>query len=379
MPVELLFWLSLAFIFYAYWGYPLVLRTLTIFRNREVKKGEIFPSVSFIITAYNEEKRIREKIENTLKQDYPRDLLEIIVASDASTDQTDAMVRDYRAHGLRLVRTPERKGKENAQWHAVEAASGEVLVFSDVATLLDPNGVRNIVRNFSDPTVGCVSSSDQLLDQDGGLSGEGAYVKYEMALRKLESQANSLVGLSGSFFAARREVCAPWATDLQSDFNTLLNSIRRRLRGVLDVESVGYYKNLADDAQEYNRKIRTVVRGIHVLMRHLSFLNPIHYGMFSWQLFSHKLCRWLVPFAMIIAFISNMLLVRYSTLYSIVFVLQTLFYAAAIIGIQFKDTLSWSIVKIPAFFVLVNVSIVDAWYRYLIKGEQIVRWEPSAR
>ncbi len=379
MPVELLFWFSLAFIFYAYWGYPLVLRTLTVFRNREVQKGEIFPSVSFIITAYNEEKRIREKIENTLKQDYPRDLLEIIVASDASTDQTDAMVRDYRAHGLRLIRTPERKGKENAQWHAVEAASGEVLVFSDVATLLDPNGVRNIVKNFSDPTVGCVSSIDRLIDTEGKLSGEGAYVRYEMALRSLESRANTLVGLSGSFFAARREVCRPWAPDLQSDFNTLLNSVRRRLRGVLDVESIGYYKSITDEAKEYDRKIRTVVRGIHVFMRHLSFLNPLQYGLFSWQLFSHKLCRWLVPFGMISIFLTDLILFPYSAVYRALFALQILFYIVAIVGIQLGHVLNRSFLKIPAFFVLVNLSILHAWYRYLIKGEQIVLWEPSLR
>ena len=356
-----------------------MLWVLTRFQKRKVQKGDSFPSVSFIITAYNEEKRIREKIENTLKQDYPRNLFQMLVASDASTDQTDAIVQSYQSYGIKLVRTPERKGKENAQRYAVDAASGQILVFSDVATLLDPGGIRNIVKNFSDSTVGCVSSIDRLIDTEGRLSGEGAYVKYEMALRNLESRANTLVGLSGSFFAARREVCRPWATDLQSDFNTLFNSICQGLRGVLDTDSIGYYRNITDEAKEYDRKIRTVVRGIHVFMRHLSFLNPFRYGVFSWQLFSHKLCRWLVPFVMITVFGTNLFLFSQSSTYGALFVLQIFFYTLAVMGIRIGRTMNRSIFKIPAFFVLVNLSILHAWYRYLIKGEQIVRWEPSTR
>ena len=196
------------------------------------------PSVSYIITAYNEEKRIKEKIENSLGQDYPKEKLEIIVASDCSSDGTDEIVRSFEENGIKLVRAPERKGKENAQKHAVDAANGEILVFSDVATVLKPDGISNIVRNFSDPAIGCVSSEDKFVDKDGNVSGEGAYVKYEMFLRKLESKVNTLVGLSGSFFAARRQVCENWATDLQSDFNTLLNSVKLGLRGISDPNSI---------------------------------------------------------------------------------------------------------------------------------------------
>ncbi|MFV9645052.1 MAG: glycosyltransferase family 2 protein [Desulfobacterales bacterium] len=262
------------------------------------------PSVSFIITAYNEEKRIKQKIENSLTQDYPKEKLEIIIASDCSSDKTDEIVRSFEDKGIKLVRAPERKGKENAQKHAVDAASGEILVFSDVATILRPNAITNIVKNFSDPTIGCVSSEDKFIDKDGNVSGEGAYVKHEMFLRKLESKVNTLVGLSGSFFAARREICKDWAIDLQSDFNTLLNSIKLGLKGISDPNSIGYYQNIADEKKEFNRKARTVLRGISVLMRNFSLLNPIKYGLFSWQLFSHKLCRWFVPFFLIIAFMA---------------------------------------------------------------------------
>lgn len=378
MVTLIIFWSSLFFIFYAYVGYPFALFSISLFRNRPVKKGNITPSVSLIITSYNEDKRIGEKIENTLKQDYPADKLEIIVASDCSTDRTDDIVKSYQCYGVRLVRALERKGKEAAQHQAVKLASGEILVFSDVATILPSDGIRNIVTNFNDPTVGCVSSVDRLIDRDGKTSGEGAYVRYEMLLRNLETKVNTLVGLSGSFFAARRDVCQDWAIDRQSDFNTLINSVKLGLRGISDLESIGYYKQLVDDRKEFERKVRTVLRGIVVFMKSLSLLNPFRYGLFSWQLFSHKLCRWLVPFAMILVFLSNTFLISSSSFYRFTLSLQVVFYSigsASILSQRFpKD----EFLKIPSFFILVNCSILYAWCRYA-RGDRIVGWNPSKR
>lgn len=378
MIVEIVFWSSIFFIFYTYFGYPILLMIISIFRDHKVKKGDITPRVSFIITAYNEEKRIRDKIENTLNQNYPGDKLEIIVASDHSTDRTDEIVKSYQSQGVKLVRAPERKGKENAQKYAVDIASGDILIFSDVATILKPDGISNIVKNFNDPTVGCVSSIDRFIDPRRKLSGEGAYVRYEMFLRNLETKVNTLVGLSGSFFAVRREVCKPWAIDLDSDFNTLLNAIRLGLRGVSDHESEGYYENIIDEKKEHDRKVRTVLRGITVVMRNLPLLNPLKYGLFSWQLFSHKLCRWLVPFAMILTFLSNVFLISLSALYLYIFILQFTFYIIAFSGIWTDFFLKKNILKIPSFFVLVNLSILNAWYRY-VQGERMITWTPSQR
>lgn len=375
----IIFWSSLVFVFYAYAGYPLILFGMAMVKNRSVSKGDIRPTVSFIITAYNEESRISDKLENSLQQEYPRERLEIVVASDCSTDRTDDIVRSYAHTGIRLVRAAERRGKEAAQKLAVSQTSGDVLVFSDVATSLPVQGISNIVKAFHDSTVGCVSSVDRFVDAQGNLSGEGAYVRYEMMLRRLESQVNTLVGLSGSFFAARRQVCSPWADDLQSDFNTLLNSMKHGLRGVSDPESIGYYKNLSDESKEYQRKVRTVLRGIAVLMRSLPMLNPLKYGLFAWQLFSHKLCRWLVPFAMILLFFSNAWLAIESMGYRYVFSAQVAFYLFAIVYLLANNVApAKPIVRLPSFFVLVNLSILDAWYRYF-RGDRIFRWEPSKR
>jgi cellulose synthase/poly-beta-1,6-N-acetylglucosamine synthase-like glycosyltransferase len=379
MLSEIVLWLSVMLIAYAYAGYPLALAVAALVRTRPVAKGDVSPAVTIIITAYNEERRIAAKLENTLKLVYPRDNLEILVASDSSSDRTDEIVNSYRARGIRLVRAPLRKGKEAAQKLAVAEARGQILVFSDVATILPENAVANIVKNFSDPTVGCVSSVDRFLDQDGRVSGEGTYVRYEMFLRSLETRVNSLVGLSGSFFAARSEVCkGAWSDDLQSDFNTVLNSVRKGLRGVADPDSIGYYKNIANERKEYERKVRTVLRGISVFMRSLALVNPLRHFVFAWQLLSHKLCRWLVPFAMIAALISNGLLALSSRWYAALFLIQILFYSVALGGVFWNPLLRVPIVRMLAFFLLVNASILEAWIRYW-SGQRLVTWEPSKR
>jgi len=377
--LEIVFWMSVGLVAYAYLGYPLLLWGLSLIRFRRVSKADITPSVTFIITAYNEQSRIAGKLENTLKLRYPISRLKVVVASDCSSDRTDEIVKSYADQGIQLVRASVRKGKEAAQKLAVEVAKGEIFVFSDVATILPEHSVSNIVKNFNDPTVGCVSSVDRFVDQDGQASGEGAYVRYEMFLRSLETRVNSLVGLSGSFFAARREVCkGAWSDDLQSDFNTVLNSMQMGLRGVSDPDSIGYYKNIADERKEYDRKVRTVLRGISVFMRSLTLANPFRHAIFAWQLVSHKLCRWLVPFGMMTAFVSNAILALSSPWYAMLFSIQALFYAVALAGILWKPLLRLPIIKLASFFLLVNASIFQAWIRYW-SGERLVAWEPSKR
>jgi glycosyltransferase involved in cell wall biosynthesis len=376
LVAEVTFWCSIALVLYAYLGYPCALLVLSVFRDRPVRKANTWrqpPRVSFIITAHNEEARILDKIENTLALDYPPHALEIVVASDCSTDGMDDIVRRCSSR-VRLVRAPERRGKEAAQQLALQSASGEVLIFSDVATALAPDGVTTMVANFADPTVGCVSSIDRFVDPDGRVSGEGTYVRYEMYLRMLETRVNSLVGLSGSFFAARREVCQRWASDRQSDFNTLLNAVAMGLRGVLDSGTAGYYRSIADDRRELERKTRTVLRGMFVLAANARMLNPLRHGLFAWQLVSHKLCRWLVPHAMVAAAVSNLFLVFQTPFYAVTMLLQCGFYAVALAGLRTGA----SGLRIPAYLLLANLGVLLAWLRFA-GGERIATWSPSQR
>jgi len=369
--IDALFWVAVGVVVYAYAGYPCVLAAVAHVRQRQVRRAPASCPVSFIITAHNEASRISAKIANTIAQDYPGPL-EILVASDCSTDDTDEIVRSY-APRVRLVRTGERRGKEAAQQLAISVARGEVIVFSDVATALAPDGVSRIAANFADSTVGCVSSVDRFVDADGRISGEGAYVRYEMFLRALETRVNSLVGLSGSFFAARRLVCVNWAADRQSDFNTLLNAVQLGLRGVLDPLSIGYYRQISDSRAEFQRKVRTVIRGMVVLRANARMLNPLRHGLFAWQLASHKLCRWLVPVALVLALVTNVALAAHSSWYASLLGIQVGFYCAVAGG--------WAGVRalrIPFYFVVANLAILVAWFRYA-RGERMTVWKPSER
>jgi len=374
--LEVIFFVSLFLVFWAYFGYPFSLMVFRFVKRKRTRRESITPSVSLIITAFNEEKRIQEKLENTLKLDYPNGKLQIIVASDGSKDRTNEIVQSFAGQGVELVEVKKRGGKENAQKEAVAFAEGEIVVFSDVATIIEPQGLREIVSNFADPSVGCVSSEDRLIGQDGKPSGEGFYVRYEMWLRRLESQVNSLVGLSGSFFAAKKEVCRDFSGDVQSDFRTLLSSIRLGLRGVSDPEAIGYYLDIADEKREFDRKVRTVVRGLTVFLGHLEFLNYKKFGFFSYQLFCHKLLRWLVPLLLVVVFLCNFLLIFNSILFLLLFLGQILFYGIGIYGWVSRSLQGAQ--KIPMFFLMVNAAIAVAWWQYLA-GRRVVLWSPSER
>lgn len=373
-----LFFLSVFSIFYGYFGYPFSLRVIALFRRRDVLRRPIKPAITVIIAAYNEEKRIERKIQNLLSVDYPTDKLEIIVVSDGSTDQTNPIVQAYEASGLKLLALPEHRGKEYAQSRAVRIAKGEILVFTDVAAQFQPGGLQRIVSNFADPTVGCASSQDLVLHRNGAASGESLYVRYEMWLRKLESRVHSVVGLSGSFFAARRDLCQNFVPERDSDFQTVLNSIKAGMRAVSDEEAVCYYDDLANPSKEMARKERTVLRGIAVFFKNLSLLNVFKYGFFSYHYLSHKLLRWLVPFFAVLAFLSNAFLAMDSIAFLVLLVLQILFYSAGLLNYFKFRYFHHFLFKIPSYFILVNLSIALAWIRFL-KGERVLKWTPSER
>ena len=257
-------------------------------------------------------------------------------------------------------------------------ATGSVIVFSDVATKIEPDALKKMMMNFADPAVGCVSSVDRVIGSDGKPCGEGAYVRYEMWLRNLEAQVSSLVGLSGSFFAARKEVCQDFSPDMQSDFRTVLNSMRIGLRGVSDSDVVGYYPDVANPSREFDRKVRTVLRGMTVFFRNIEFLNPFQYGLFAYQYCCHKLMRWLVPFFLLSGLFTNIIAAFEEPIAIILLLLQLTFYGLAIMGWYIKGLQSFVVVKIPLYFVSVNMAIAVAWWRY-VRGKRMVMWVPSQR
>lgn len=378
--LELLFWIFALGAVYSYFIYPGVLKVLGTFKGRSVQLAQSEPShtLSVIVTAFNEEGRIREKIENTLELDYPAEKLELIVASDCSEDATDDIVREYRDRGVTLVRAGERLGKENAQREAIAAAKGDILVFSDVATKIPQGALIALERYFHDESVGAISSEDRFISQDGGIAGEGAYVKYEMWLRRQESQLAGLVGLSGSFFAARAEVCEDWDIHSPSDFNTALNAAKLGLRAVTAPDVLGHYRDLKDAQKEYQRKVRTVLRGMVGLSRHTEVLNPARLGGFAFQTFSHKIMRWLVPWFLLGLFLVSAALSTAAPIYTLAFWGQIAFYAIAITAHFLPGMRNSTVVKIIYFFVQVNVAIFESSIKFL-SGQRMTKWTPSAR
>ncbi len=380
----LFFWVFAIASVYSYFIYPIILRLLVgIAADKSLPKSAIESSVgqismTLIVTAYNEELRIREKIENSLALNFDSQRLELIVASDCSEDATDSIVREYEGRGVRLVRADERLGKENAQLAAIRVARGDVLVFSDVATQIPSDALLRLESYFADSTIGAVSSEDRFISQDGTVAGEGAYVKYEMWLRKLESQLSGLIGLSGSFFAARKSVCQEWDIHCPSDFNTALNTAKAGLRSVSAPDVLGYYQDLKDASKEYQRKVRTVIRGMTGLSRHKEVMNFNLFGAFAFQVISHKLMRWLAPWFFIAFFILSALVARDGFIYGLAFVGQLLFYGLAIFAHFLPSLRDISVVKIIYFFVQVNVALLDASVKFL-SGKRMTTWKPSAR
>jgi cellulose synthase/poly-beta-1,6-N-acetylglucosamine synthase-like glycosyltransferase len=376
--VQIIFWLSLVIIFYAYFGYPLLLWIISIIRPLKVAKDDFTPDISLIITAYNEEQRIAEKLDNTLAQDYPKEKMEIIVVSDCSTDRTDEIVKSYESQGVCLLRMKERNGKHYGQGHGIRSAKNEIVVLTDATTFLEPDGVRKIIRNFADKSIGCVSCKDKVKQEQKGSSGEGFYVRYEMKLRELESLAGSLVGVSGCFYAVRKHLCQKWVDNMSSDFYLPILTQENGLRTIIDPEAIGHYEILRRSGKEFGRKVRTVVHGLEVLFRFNYSMNIFKYGIFSMQILSHKLCRWLVPLFMCSLLITNLILINTNDFFTIFLGLQILFYFLALLAGLIKKLAEIPIFKIPLFFVMVNLSIIAAWYYYLT-GQEFVIWEPTKR
>ena len=299
-------------------------------------------------------------------------------ASDFSTDDTDKIVESYAGKGIRLVRADERKGKEYAQLCAIKASSGKVLVFSDVATHIPADALLVLAAKFSDPQIGALSSEDRFISNDGGIAGEGAYVKYEMWLRSLESDRAGLVGLSGSFFAARREVCEQWDIYCPSDFNTALNSAKCGLVAITCLDVVGVYKDVGDVSLEYRRKMRTVIRGITAIARHPEVLNPFRMGWFAFQVWSHKIMRWGVPWFMAVFLLLTLLLQGEGIIYTLALIAQCVFYGLALIGWLSASSRKNALVKIIYFFVQTNLSLAQATLSYML-GKRMTVWTPSKR
>ncbi len=376
--IEIVFWTACMTLVYVYVLFPVIVRLLARRFGMAVSEADLPLSVSIIVTAYNEEKGIRAKLENLLALDYPSELVDIIVASDASSDATDRLVRDCGSERVQLLRIEGRKGKTACQNAAAAMARGEILVFTDATTRLDARAMRALVRRFYLADVGCVAGRLMYVSGTENVTGRGgeAYWDYEIKLRTAESALGSLVGVSGCLYAVRRGAYREINPGLISDFVISMKMREQSLRTVLAADAVCYEETLNRGTHELSMRVRVAIRSINALICECRFLNPWRYGLFAWQLWSHKLLRYASPFLWLIALGANLALASRHPLYTALLVCQVAVILAGTVGFALQSRLAkLGILSRPYYFLLTNIASFLAALRYA-RGERMVTWKP---
>jgi cellulose synthase/poly-beta-1,6-N-acetylglucosamine synthase-like glycosyltransferase len=374
---ELSFFGALAVIAWVYAGYPVALGLLATLRRKPVDKRSVELRVSLVICAYNEERDIRRKLEETLACDYPADRLEVIVASDGSTDRTDDIVREF-APRVRLLRVEGRGGKTVAQNAAVQAATGDILVFSDVTTVYTPGTIRAMVENFADPRVGCVGG-DLHYEKDPhnpSAQGRALFWSYERQLRVWESQVHSIVGVAGCVYAMRRDLYQPLEPGAISDFVQPGKVTERGWRTVLEPKALAFEPVESHTVgEELYRRARVITRGLRGAFRMPVLLNPLKHPWFATLLWSHRVLRWLVPVFLLVLLAASAALAGRGGFYALALAGQLAVYGAGLLAFALERTrVRVPGAFIPLYFCVVNLAplLALAW---LARGERKVVWE----
>jgi cellulose synthase/poly-beta-1,6-N-acetylglucosamine synthase-like glycosyltransferase len=380
-----IFALSVLAIVYVYAGYPILAQFLGRGNPRRVKAAEpgtFQPTVTVLIAAFNEAKSIEATVRNKLEQDYPADKLNVIVVSDESEDGTDDIVRDIGDPRVRLIRQEPRAGKTSALNLAMPEATGEVIVFSDANSLYATDTIANLVLPLADPEVGYVTGRMVYLAPDGSLTGEGcsAYMKYENRLREWETDLGSIVGVDGGVDAIRREIYTPMNADQLPDFVQPLTVREKGYRVVYEPRALLYEDALADTGDEFRMRVRVSLRAWHALKDKRALLNPARFGMFAFQLFSHKVLRYLAFLFMLTTFASNWWLASQSDaspLWSLLLVGQVVFYIIAMYGqtMQKNSQQPPLIVGLAHYLCVLNIAGAVAFWQFL-RGKKQVTWKP---
>lgn len=377
----IIFWIAVLWVLYTYLLYPIMLLLISA-GKRAVRHGvpESWPQVSLVIAAHNEEAVLEEKLENSLALDYPSDRIQIIVASDGSTDATESIAASYADRGVVLHRVEERGGKTQAQNEAVRLAQGEFLVFSDANSMYDAQALKRIIEPFVDPSVGCVCGELRYANPEGDAAGkgEGIYWRYEQFLKRRESALSSTLGANGSIYALRRDLFEELDADIISDFIMPVRVWRRGFRAVYEPSAIAEERSGGTFADEFHRRTRIIARSLRGLWSERGVLNPLAHGWFAVQMISHKVMRWMVPLAMIAAFVSNALL-RDIAPYGFFFNAQLVLYGLALLGNLLPAHLGrLALFYIPAHFVAINAGALLGLLRF-ISGRRYRIWQPTSR
>ncbi len=389
----LVFWISTGLIVYAYAGYPLALFFLSRFRLIPEWNINEQPSVSLVIAAYNEEQAIAQKLDNSLGLDYPRDRLQILVAVDGGQDQTLEIVKQYADKGIECNFKPGRNGKMAAINRIMQKTRGEIILFSDANNLFSTQAIKQLIKPFSDASVGAVTGSKNIIQGDGLLGeSESLYWRYESYIKQLETRLGCCTAVAGEILAVRKSLFqSPPDQVINDDFYLATDLIKRGYRVIYQPQAKSFERISATAADEIKRRAR-IIAGRYQALANASRLIPFNRPIIAWQLISHKFLRPLVPFAMILALLANAYAVIIPPVVSnatwfnlgypynwLLLSLQGLFYGAAWLGNQRKQK-GWfgKVLYLPTFLVNSNWAALIGFYRYLT-GKQTALWERVQR
>jgi cellulose synthase/poly-beta-1,6-N-acetylglucosamine synthase-like glycosyltransferase len=367
-------WASLLTIAYVYAGYPLTLWLLGRRSDGFRTLGEL-PRVTVVIAAYNEAAHIGQTVRDKLAQDYPHDRLDIIVVSDGSTDGTDAIVAAIGDPRVTLLRQEPRQGKTIALNRAAEVATGDVIIFSDANSRYEPFTIRRLARAFDDPSVGYVTG--RLIYEDPGVSGTGRgpglYIRYENWIRTLETRVGSVVGVNGGVDAVRRRLYTPMRADHLPDFVLPLRVVAQGQRVVYRDDAVAREAAHGNQEDEFRMRVRVTLRALHALVAMRALLHP-RFGVFAFQLFVHKVLRYLLILPLAVAVVCSAVLAGHPA-YAAMLIAQLTAYGLAAVGWLSGGRIRIPLVFVPFYFVLVNIAAAAAILSFL-RGRRQVTWTP---
>lgn len=373
MNIEILFWASVLLLVYTYVGYPLLVTMLASLSKKTIQRRPQLPSVTLILAVHNGAEWIEAKLSNCLTLDYPHDLLNIVLVSDGSTDNTVSLARAFESPRVEIIDAP-RQGKAACLNRAVSYASGDILVFTDVRQRLENDVIRQLVSNFGDASIGAASGELMLeADPSNGFSGGmDIYWRYEKFVREQESRFSSSVGVTGAIYAMRRELYQniPPQTVLD-DVLIPMNVVCAGYRVVFDPHAHAYDIPSASTAREQRRKVRTIAGNYQLVLLKPSLLNPFRNPIWL-QFVSHKLLRLAIPLFLVVALPANLHLALDSTFYKGTLLVQLALYLLAVSGILLPSAQRLRLIRVPSTFLLLNWFAVLGFFSFARHG----RYQP---
>lgn len=382
--LEIFFFVSIFTIGYNYVLYPVAINLYCQFRrDPHLDKIDLdveLPSVTFVVAAFNEEKVITQKIENTLELDYPKEKLQIIIVSDGSNDNTDPIAQSYSDKGILAMHIPERQGKSAALNRALEKAEGEIILFSDANNDFNQQAVKELVKHFSDPEIGAVTGAKHIYASEDreAAKGDGLYWKYEAFIKKAESDISSITAAEGEILAVKKSLMKPIDPNkINDDAAITFDIVKSGYRILYEPNARSEEHGSSDLMDDITVKVRMTAGGFQTMAIEAGYLFPPR-TWFAFSFFSHKILRWITPHMMVVAFMSNAMLFEFF-MFKLVFLAQLVFYGIAFYGWlnRAKENLS-TVVYIPMYFTAMNIALFRGFLKY-IEGSQKVTWDKAKR